>query len=122
MEEKWTLRYDEATGRLFIIAQGFASEDNSREAARRFLDLLGSRTVDLVVDLDRMTGYTTAARQVWQHCFRPVRSQLRRMLVVGRDIPGLVRMGASVVAAFAGIPIRFFPTVESMDGRATSDP
>jgi len=114
-EEKWILRYDAATERIVIIAHGFATEQKSRQAGQRFVELLGVRHVDLVVDLDAMTGYTTEARRAWQECFYPVRAQLRRMLIVGRDIPVMIRMGATVVAAFSGIPVRYYPTLESLD-------
>lgn len=118
VEEKWTLRYEATTRRLYIIARGFATEQKSKAATETFIELLRTNTVDLVVDLDAMTGYTSEARRTWQECFYPVRRQLRRMLVVGRDIPAIIRMGASVVAAFNGIPIRFFKSFEAMD-RAT---
>lgn len=120
--EKWTIWSDEALGRLFILVQGLATEDKARQATRRFIELLGSRSVDVVADLNGVTGYTTAGRRVWQDCLHPVRSQLRRILVVGRDIPVLVRMGASVVAAFTGIPIRFFRTYADLAQMDASEP
>jgi hypothetical protein len=115
LDEKWTLRIDAVNGRLFIVAEGFATEEKSKEAAERFIKLLGSQTVDLVVDLGKMTGYTSGARRAWQECFYPVRTQLRGMQVVGSNVPAMVRMGATVVAAVSGIPISFYASLEALD-------
>ncbi|HVR19180.1 MAG TPA: hypothetical protein VMS65_05785 [Polyangiaceae bacterium] len=93
MEEKWTLRFDAAGQRLFIVAEGFATEEKSQGAAREFGRLLGESTVDLVVDLGMMTGYTSGARRAWQECFYPVRKQLKRMLVVGTHVPARCAWG-----------------------------
>lgn len=119
MDENWTLRFQASTRRLFIIAEGFATEEHSKEAAREFIRLLGSQTVDLVVDLGKMTGYTSGARRAWQDAFYPVRKQLTRMLVVGSGVPAMVRMGATVVAAVIGVPISFHRSVEDIDGAGT---
>ena len=116
MDENWTLRFQASTRRLFIIAEGFATEERSKEAAREFIRLLGSQTVDLVVDLGKMTGYTSGARRAWQDAFYPVRKQLTRMLVVGSGVPAMVRMGATVVAAVIGVPISFHRSVEDING------
>jgi hypothetical protein len=116
LEERWTVRFQASTRRLFIIAEGFATEEKSKEAAREFIELLGTQTVDLVVDLGKMTGYTSGARRAWQEAFYPVRKQLKRMLVVGNAVPAMVRMGATVVAAVIGVPISFYKAVEEIDG------
>jgi hypothetical protein len=121
LDEKWTLRIDDATRRAFIIAEGFATEEKSQAAAKEFLGLLGGKTVDLVVDLGRMTGYTSGARRTWQECFYPVRRQLKRMLVVGTNVPAMVRMGATVVAAVIGVPISFYKTMAELNLAATRD-
>jgi len=115
LDEKWTLRIDDARRRAFIIAEGFATEEKSEQAAEEFLRLLGGKSVDLVVDLGKMTGYTSGARRAWQECFYPVRKQLKRMLVVGASIPAMVRMGATVVAAVSGVPISFYKTMAELD-------
>jgi len=115
LEEKWTLRFHAATQRLFIVAEGFATEEKSRAAAGEFAELLGARTVDLVVDLGMMTGYTSGARRAWQECFYPVRKQLKRMQVVGTHVPAMVRMGATVVAAVIGVPISFYKTLDDLN-------
>jgi hypothetical protein len=115
LEEKWTLRYHAATQRLFIIAEGYATEEKSVAAAAEFKNLLASNTVDVVVDLDKMTGYTTGARRTWQECFTPLRKQLRRLIVVGTQVPTMVRMGATVVAAVVGIPISFYKTLDELN-------
>jgi hypothetical protein len=115
VDEKWTLRHDAVKQRLFIIAEGFATEERSYAAAREFIELLGSHTVDLVVDLGKMTGYTSGARRAWQESFYPVRKQLRRMQVIGNQVPAMVRMGATVVAAVVGIPISFYRTMTELE-------
>jgi hypothetical protein len=115
LDEKWTIRIDDARRRAFIIAEGFATEEKSHEAAEEFLRLVGGKTVDLVVDLGKMTGYTSGARRTWQECFYPVRKQLKRMLVVGTNVPAMVRMGATVVAAVIGVPISFYKTMPELD-------
>jgi len=114
-EERWTVRYEPASERLFITAYGHATEGKSREAAELFKSALGSKTVELVVELDEMTGYTSEARRVWQETFSPVRAQLKRMVVIGTKVPAMVRMGATVVAAVSGIRIVFFGTLAEAD-------
>jgi hypothetical protein len=104
VEERWTVTYDPANERIQIVAEGFATAEKSKPACSRFVALLGSKTVDLVVDLDRMTGYTSEARRAWQECFYPVRAQL---------------MGATVVAAFSGIPVQFFASHEALNEGAS---
>jgi len=115
VEEKWTLRYQAATQRLLIVAEGHATEEKSSGAAVEFKRLLGSNTVDVVVDLEGMTGYTTGARRTWQECFSSVRKQLRRLIVIGTNVSAMVRMGATVVAAVAGIPISFYKTLDELN-------
>lgn len=104
---------------MFITAYGFATEGKSRLAAAEFRRLLGSQSVELVVELDAMTGYTSEARRVWQDTFSPVRSQLSRMLVIGTKVPAMVRMGATVVAAVSGIRIAYFGTLAEADAQST---
>jgi hypothetical protein len=122
VEEKWTLRYQATTQRLFIIAQGYATEEKSAVAAAEFKRLLAQNTVDVVVDLDEMSGYATGARRTWQECFSSVRKQLRRLIIIGTHVSAMVRMGATVVAAVAGIPISFYKTLDELNevGRRTS--
>ncbi|HEX6274095.1 MAG TPA: hypothetical protein VFZ53_13695 [Polyangiaceae bacterium] len=115
MDEKWTLRFDERAGRVFIIGQGFATEQVSKTAADRFLEVLGSNTVDLVVDVGNVTGYASGARRAWQERFYPVRKQLKRLLIVGSNIPSMVRMAATVVAAVTGVPVRFYTTMAELE-------
>jgi hypothetical protein len=113
MQEKWTFKYENGSSRLFITVEGHATEGKSREAIAEFTQLLGPKTVELVVDLDKMTGYDSEARRLWQECFSPLRKQLTRMLIVGRVTP-MVRMGITVVAAVASIPITFVRDLEQM--------
>jgi hypothetical protein len=115
VEESWTIRLDEPKRRLFIIAKGYATESKSADAAKLFITALGSRSVDVIVDLGQMTGYTSGARQAWQMSMYSVRSQMLRMIVIGERVPKLVRMGATVVAAFIGVPIRFHSTLADFD-------
>jgi hypothetical protein len=115
VEEKWTLRYQATTQRLFIIAEGHATEEKSAVAAAEFKTLLAQNTVDVVVHLDEMTGYTTGARRTWQECFSSVRKQLRRLIIIGTHVSAMVRMGATVVAAVAGVPISFYKTLDELN-------
>jgi hypothetical protein len=116
VEESYTLTYQAETRRMLVVVTGFATGEKSKKACAEFIELLGKKKVDFVADLDKVTGYESDARQVWQECLRSVRSQIGYILVVGRKIPPMVRMAATVVAAFTGVPIRFFPTYAELDG------
>ena len=115
VEESYALTYQAETRRMLLVVKGFATGEKSKEACARFIELLGKKNVDFVADLDEVTGYESDARQVWQECLRSVRSQIGYILVVGRNIPSMVRMAATVVAAFTGVPIRFFSTYAELD-------
>jgi hypothetical protein len=115
VEEKWTIRYGAATERLFIVVQGYATEEKSAVAAAEFKRLLASNTVDVVIDLGALTGYAPDARRTWQECFASVRKQLRRLIIIGTHVSAIARMGATVVAAVVGIPISFYKTLDELN-------
>lgn len=64
------------------------------------------RVVRVIADLSEMTGYTTEARRAWQEAFRQHRHLMRAVVFVGARSRG-IRMGAAVVGAVAGVPVRF---------------
>jgi hypothetical protein len=65
-----------------------------------------TRAVSVIADLCQMTGYETQARRAWQDAFRQHRALMRAVIIVGARSP-VIRMGAAVVGAVAGVPVRF---------------
>ena len=117
MEERWTLSYQHKAQRLLIVAEGFATESGCRKAAREFAELIGDKQLDVVVDLNKMTGYSTGARVAWQQGFYPFRKQMRELSIVARQLSAIIRMGATVVGAFIGVPVRFYASMEDLGQR-----
>lgn len=78
------------------------SAEDGKESARRFLELMGERYVHLVLDLRETRGYESDARKAWQSAVWPVRQRITRLTVASRF--AVPRMGASMFAAFLGIP------------------
>jgi len=60
--------------------------------------------VDVVFDVRQMTGYDRGARVAWQASLVPLKERVLGIEVVGGN--SLIRMGASVLALAAGIPIK----------------
>jgi hypothetical protein len=77
-------------------------------AIERFADLISRRRaqIQVVADLCQMTGYETEARRAWQEAFGTHRRSMRAVIFVGAPSRG-IRMGAAVVGAVAGVPVRF---------------
>ncbi len=66
----------------------------------------------VIADLRKMTGYESESRIAWQQAFRKHRKRMRALILVGAPSKG-IRMGAAVVGAVAGVPVRF---VEAWSG------
>lgn len=71
-------------------------------------------TFRMIGDLREMTGYESAARQAWQATFRKNRQLMRVAVFVGAQSRG-IRMGAAVVGAVAGVPVRFVDSWSEID-------
>jgi hypothetical protein len=78
------------------------SAEDGKQSARRFLEVMGERGVHLVLDLRETRGYESDARKAWQSALWPVRDRITRLTVASRS--AVPRMGASMFAAFLGIP------------------
>lgn len=57
----------------------------------------------LVLDVRDMEGYDRGARIAWQEVLWPQRDRIRALVLVGGN--AVVRMGASVMAMFLGVPL-----------------
>lgn len=93
---------------IVIVCRGHDKQGQVGKAVARFAELIAQRTspVSVIADLREMTGYESSARQAWQAVFRDHRSKVDCLLMVGAR-SRVIRMGAAVVGAFAGIPVRF---------------
>ena len=58
----------------------------------------------LVFAVERMTGYDRKAREVWQKALLGRKEQIEAIYLVGGN--ALIRLGASMMGAFIGIPIK----------------
>lgn len=93
---------------IVITCRGHDKTQSFHSAVRSF-EQLGTRRSEpfaVIADLREMTGYETAARKAWQDVFRAHRQRVKLLVLVGARST-FIRMGAAVVGAFAGIPVRF---------------
>ena len=91
--------------------RGKVDPESGRDAAYRFLDVMGADRVDLVFDVREVLGYSNQARKHWQGALWPRRKQVASLTVVSAS--QLTRMGASMFAKFLGVPCH---VVERPDG------
>jgi hypothetical protein len=80
-------------------------------AIPNFHKLIGEREgpFQVVGDLRDMTGYETEARIAWQDAFYQHRKRIEALVLIGGNTP-LIKMGAAVLGALTGIPVRFVPS------------
>jgi hypothetical protein len=73
----------------------------------------------VIADLRKMTGYESESRVAWQQVFRQHRKRMRALILVGAPSKG-IRMGAAVVGAVAGVPVRFVEAWSEVESAAAS--
>jgi hypothetical protein len=116
--EHWSV-IDSRLG-IVITCRGHDKQRRAAAAVTHFRRLALARTgsYTVIADLREMTGYESVSRQLWQEAFRAERLRIQRLVLVGAQST-FIRMGASVVGAFAGVPVRF---VDSWADVAKSEP
>jgi hypothetical protein len=104
--EYWTV--DDTPRSIVITCRGHDRTDSFQQAVQKF-DVLAQKRVQpfsIIADVREMTGYQSQARRAWQEIFRVHRAKIERLVLVGAQSV-YIRMGASVVATFAGLSVRF---------------
>lgn len=86
---------------IWVTMAGYMDPQIAREAAARFLDLLGSGRAALVFDVRDVTAYPSESRKAWQHALWPARQRITALSVISRS--QLTRMGALMFAKALGI-------------------
>ena len=104
--EHWKVTENE--GSVVITCFGHDKSGQWSAAVRAFGEHIGRRAepVRVLADLCQMTGYETDARRAWQEGFRQHRRKMKAVIFIGARSRG-IRMGAAVVGAVAGVPVRF---------------
>jgi hypothetical protein len=104
--EHW--RVTESEHGIVIVCFGHDRSWAWERAVELFGTLISRRASEtqVVADLSEMTGYETEARRAWQQAFAKHRRSIRRAVFVGAPSRG-IRMGAAVVGAVSGVPVRF---------------
>lgn len=104
--QHWSVTQSEDA--IVISCFGHDREEQFVAAVREFREFAVVRRTrfKVIADLRQMTGYETAARRAWQEGFREQRRLMRAVILLGAPSRG-IRMGAAVVAAVAGVPVRF---------------
>jgi hypothetical protein len=104
--EHWKIT--ENADSIIITCSGHDKSEKYVAAVRTFELRVARRAAAfrVIADLREMTGYESAARQAWQQAFRESRRLMRTVVFVGAQSTG-IRMGAAVVGAVAGVPVRF---------------
>ena len=107
----------ETTDSIVITCSGHDKSGKYAAAATKFEACVEGRpeTFSVIADLREMTGYESAARRAWQEAFRRHRRVMEAVVVVGAPSTG-IRMGAAVVGAVAGVPVRFVNDWSEIDG------
>lgn len=106
----WKLEVEATRSRIIARFDGFLSDDEGGESARRFVQALGTRKWHVVFDVRGMDGYASAARRSWQQVLAPKRHQVISLTVVGGG--PIVRMGAAALGLALGVPTQ---NVDAMD-------
>lgn len=93
---------------IVITCRGHDKTRSAERAANTFRLLATKRAgrFAVIADLREMTGYESHSRRIWQEALRGERERLSRLVVIGAR-SRVIRMGAAVVGAFAGVPVRF---------------
>jgi hypothetical protein len=93
---------------IVITCRGHDKERQVEACVRAFEALIQQQPAAVVViaDLAEMTGYESSSRVAWQDAFREHRKRMKRLVLVGARSK-IIRMGAAVVGAFAGVPVTF---------------
>lgn len=98
-------------GQVVVVRFGeHVSTAEGEASARALLAKIGSRSFELQLDLRETRGYESGARKAWQEALWPRRGQLISIVVASRS--AVPRMGASMFAAFLGIPCRHVAQIE----------
>jgi hypothetical protein len=102
---------------IVITCRGHDREGQVQGAVDRFAELMKGQTSPVVViaDLREMTGYESNSRQAWLTVFREHRGNMQRLILVGAR-SRVIRMGAAVVGAYAGVPVRFVDAWDEVFG------
>jgi hypothetical protein len=98
----WQMSVSADGGQLVAVFEGELTTEEGIASAEAFRSALAERSLDVVWDLTRMSGYETGAREAWQRVIWPLRGQIRSLKVVGAR--GLVRVGAVFLALLLGRP------------------
>jgi hypothetical protein len=104
--EHWKIT--ETADNIVISCSGHDMGGKYAAAATKFAGCVARRSgmFRVIADLREMTGYESAARRAWQEAFQKHRRLMSAVVIVGAPSRG-IRMGAAVVAAVAGVPVRF---------------
>lgn len=98
-------------GQAVVVRFGeHVSALEGEDSARALLARVGTRQFELQLDLRETRGYESAARKAWQDALWPRRHQLTGIVVAARS--AVPRMGATMFAAFLGIPCRVLDAIE----------
>lgn len=118
--QHWTVK-DTERGPV-ITCRGHDREHGADAAVQAFHELAAKRSKPFIViaDLREMTGYETHSRRAWQEVFRTHRSRLQLLIFVGAK-SAFIRMGAAVVGAFAGVPVRFVESWNDVEAACISE-
>jgi hypothetical protein len=94
---------------LVVTFRGRVTVESGQASAARFLELLGTRRVHVVMDVCCVSGYASAARKAWQTALMPQRGQLLSLTIASDS--SLTRMGGNLFGTFLGIPHRSVPVL-----------
>ena len=104
---------------IVITCRGHDKQRRAAAAVTQFRQVARARSgsYTVIADLCEMTGYESVSRQLWQEAFRAERMRIRLLVLVGAQST-FIRMGASVVGAFAGVPVRFVDSWDDVEEAA----
>ena len=108
-EPSWDVE-KRSRSRIVVTFRGQVGPEIGRESALRFLELMGSREVHLVFDVQGVGGYSNRARKHWQSALWPRRKQIASLTVASSS--QLTKMGATMFGAFLGVPCHIVDRID----------
>lgn len=98
--------------RLWLTFYGTLSANDGAVSAEQVSACLLHSPRELVLDVRKMKGYDSKARQAWTAVLGPQQKQITRILVVGGS--ALIRLGASTIAMLLKTRLAFYDDIESL--------
>ena len=101
----WSLKRQENPDRILVRFTGRLTTAEGQASIAALADALKHDPAIVEWDIRAMEGYESGARSAWQTGLWPIRDRFQGLTIRGGS--ALVRLGASTLALFLGVPFSF---------------